>query len=268
MLDKKDCLEITGCKAPRDISFIDVNPNRNLKMELFIKNNVHNMKIEKGYLVIPEKFKHIKIDIGLSHKAPHLREWLKTEKDLLVFGFEPRKDCVQLLNNDNIDGAIIIPCALFDVNEPTEMTFNVTKNPYNDDGGASSLFDPKSEWKAKLLIKEHITVPVFNLKMFLDLINWNKIEYIDYIKIDAQGADFNILTSIEQYLKDKVVYVTAEPDGHCYEGADKNNANEIINYMRTIGFDRVLHQNTKDPTFINKKYWHLRNTIYIKQKDY
>jgi FkbM family methyltransferase len=239
-------------------------------IEAFLRSNVSNLGIDNGYIKIPAKFKRIKIDIGLSHKAPHIREWLSQEKDLLVFGFEPRKDCIDLLNKDNIEGAIAVPCALFNVKEPTEMSFNVTKNPHNEDGGASSLFNPKNEWKDKLIIKERITVPVFNLKMFLDMIPWgtNDIEYIEYIKIDAQGADLNILMSIEEYLKNRVVYVTAEPDGHCYEGADINNHNDIISYMKKIGFEYVFHPNTKDPTFINRKYWHLKDNVYIKQKDY
>ena len=263
--------EIIGYCPTRSLTFTDEKGKKRVvtKMEDFIKNNVKNIKIdENGLIDIQNKYKHIKIDIGLSHKAPHTREWLSKEKELLVFGFEPRQDCVEILNNDNIDGAVVIPCALFNVIEPTEMSFNVTKNSYNDDGGASSLFDPKNEWKDKLLIKEQIKVPVFSLKMFLDLIPWNKIEYIEYIKIDAQGADLDILISIEDYLKEKIVYVTAEPDGHCYDGADNNNINSIVEYMRKTGFEYVSHPNTKDPTFINKKYWDLRDKIYIKQKDY
>ena len=262
-------LQIIGRCPNRSLAFTNIKKRVPSKMEVFIKENVKNVKFDnQGLIVIPDKFKHIKIDVGLSHKAPHTREWLSQENDLLVFGFEPRKDCVDILNKDNIDGAIVIPCALFNLNEPTEMIFNVTKNPYNDDGGASSLFDPKSEWKDKLIIKEQIQVPVFSLKMFLDLIPWSKIQYIDYIKIDAQGADLDILMNIEDYLKEKIVYVTAEPDGHCYNGADNNNINAIVDFMRKIGFEYVSHPDTKDPTFINKKYWNLRDKIYIKQKDY
>lgn len=268
--------EITGNLPTKNltfqkITFTNINRKNASKMALFLKENVKNIALDDhGFIKIPEKFTHIKIDIGLSHKAPHLREWLSHENDLIVFGFEPRKDCVDILNNSNLDGAIAIPCALFNVNEPTEMAFNITKNPYNDDGGASSLYDPKNEWKDKLLIKEQIKVPVYSLKMFLDLIPWgtNNIEYVDYIKIDAQGADLNILMNIEEYLKNRIVYVTAEPDGHCYEGADNNNINSIVEYMKNIGFDYISHPNTKDPTFINKKYWDLKDKIYIKQKDY
>ena len=58
---------------------------------------------------------------------------------------------------------------------------------------------------------------VINLKMLFDIFPWDKFQYIDYIKVDTQGADLNVLKSAGNYLKDKVVYVTVEADGHQYK---------------------------------------------------
>jgi FkbM family methyltransferase len=234
----------------------------------FLKNN--DVEVKNDFIKIEDNIKHIKIDVGVSHLAPHTRHWLKNEKDLLVFSFEPRLDCVKLLKESHIEGSVVVPCALSDVENPTLMNFNVTKNLNDDDGGASSLFNLTDNFSKKQLIKERIVVPVFNLKMFLELIPWgtNGIEYIEYIKIDAQGADINVIKGAGDIIKDRVVYITAEPDGHVYKDASGNNINNIAKYMKEIGFIHVNHHNTKDPTFLNKKFIHLKDSVYILQKDW
>lgn len=83
-------------------------------------------------------------------------------------------------------------------------------------------------------------------------------------EIDAQGSDLNILKSAGDYLK-KVVYVTAEPDGPQYIGAQESNVYNIVNYMISQDFLPVRHPNTIDPTFLNKRFLHLKDTVFIKQ---
>jgi hypothetical protein len=101
--------------------------------------------------------------------------------------------------------------------------------------------------------------------MFFDGFPWDRFEYIDYIKIDAQGSDLNILKSAGSYLRERVVYVTAEGDGHQYIGADECSAQNIIDYMTSLDFLQIRHPKTSDPTFVNKKYIEISNSIYIEQ---
>ena len=49
---------------------------------------------------------------------------------------------------------------------------------------------------------EKIEVPVYSLKHFFDLFPWDRFEFIDYIKIDAQGADFDIIKGAGDYLNE------------------------------------------------------------------
>ena len=101
--------------------------------------------------------------------------------------------------------------------------------------------------------------------MFFDQFPWNRIDYIDYIKIDAQGSDLNILKGAGDYLKNRVVFVTAEPDGNQYIGAYKCNIDNITNYMISQNFVKINHPNTVDPTYVNKKFLNISNNIYINQ---
>lgn len=218
---------------------------------------------------IPNSCTHVKLDVGLSYNAPQSQSWLSREDaGLMVFGFEPNPESVAFLTRKNNqiqhryieEGRFVIqPCALSSVEEPTTMKFYVS----NNDCGTSSLY-PNDETRLGK-IKEVIDVPVYSLKMFFDGFPWDRFQYIDYLKIDAQGSDLNILKSAGSYLSERVVYVTAEGDGNQYIGADECSAANIISYMESQGFMLIRHTNTTDPTFVNKKYIELSKKIYIRQ---
>ena len=226
---------------------------------------------------IPSNITHIKIDIGLSYNAPQSNNWLSNEENLLVFGFEPNPDSVQNilqknivkrhasheepLRNEFIDNSTfrLIPFALNNVIEPTTSIFYSMAN----DIGTSSLYKPVNQNVDP--IKSIINVDVYSLKHFFDLFPWDRFEYIDYIKIDAQGADFDIIKSAGDYLKDRVVFITAEPESTYYIGCQDNTTQNMVEYLNTQNFHFIHHPNTQDPTFLNDKFKHLYDKIYIKQ---
>ena len=230
---------------------------------------------------IPSNCTHIKIDVGLSYGANQSSNWLDNENDVMVFGFEPNPEAynclmqgnIQLrhpahatagmpLNKKHIDSGRmhIFNVALSNCDEVKEMDFYVNSK----DCGTSSLYSHDENYLGP--IKHVIKVPVYSLKMFFDNFNWEKFEYIDYIKIDAQGSDLDILKGGGNYLSERVVYITAEPDGNQYFGASHCNSENITQYMNSINFTRIHHPNTIDPTFINNKFLHLKDKIYISQK--
>jgi hypothetical protein len=132
-----------------------------------------------------------------------------------------------------------------------------------NDVGTSSLYKPVNPILGP--VKSKIKVPVYSLKHFFDLFPWDRFEYIDYIKIDAQGADLDIIKSAGDYLKEKVVFITAEPESICYNGCQHNTTENMIEYLKTQNFVKVNHPNTNDPTFLNNKFKHLYYSIYINQ---
>jgi len=134
-------------------------------------------------------------------------------------------------------------------------------------GECASLLQPnENSIKPLGKIEKIYTVSVFSLSDFLDFIPFDKIDYISYLKVDVQGCDINVLKSAKNYLSEKVVYVTAEPETNQYIGSEENNIDNILNYMDNQSFININHHNTVDPTFINKKYYHLKDDIYIWQK--
>lgn len=227
-------------------------------------------------ITIPLNCKHVKIDVGLSYTAPISNKWLVKEDDVFVLGFEPNPYCCQMIMTSNYkstpfpdfnlekrfieEGRFkLFPYALSDVNYLTQQSFYINKKDY----GTSSLYTHNQTTLGP--IEQVINVNVINLKMVLDKFPWDRFEYIDYIKIDAQGSDLKILKGAGDYLKDRVVYVTAEPDGHYYNGCDDCIEYNIDEFMTSQGFKRIKHPNTIDPTYINLKFEYLKDKVWIHQ---
>lgn len=226
------------------------------------------------FSIVSSVIKRIKIDVGLSYNAPQSEVWLTHDKDLFVFGFEPNPECINSINAGTIIAKPghgkplsdshrsrfkLIPVALGNVDTHTTLDFYMMTN----DCGTSSLFKPDCSILGN--IKEVVKVPVFNLRDFFDKFPWDRFEYIEYLKTDAQGSDLNILKGAGSYLSERVVYVTAEPETAQYPGAI-NSFESIRNYMESQGFDYINHPNTGDPTFLNKKFKHLAKHIFIYQR--
>ncbi len=230
---------------------------------------------EDGKIAIPNHIKHVKLDIGLSYSAPMSQYWLTHENDLLVFGFEPNPDAVNSIlqgaekrhpNHGNpLDKRFIgtqfflIPSALG--SQPMSnaiMQFYVTK----DDCGCSSLYRPK-----EMEIDRIINVPVFSLSDFFDLFPFDTHPVIDYIKIDAQGADLEIAKGAGRYLAERVVYITLEPEDNVYENTT-NSHQSIDAYMHSIGFIPHKSKDTGDPTYFNPRFidYIKNNHVKIYQK--
>jgi FkbM family methyltransferase len=223
------------------------------------------------------QFTSIKFDIGLSYNAPNSNQWLENDDTgkLLVLGFEPDPESVRCIQNKNIkkrhpshDTPIkdkyinsqffVIPVALSNVNEPKMMDFYSMEK----DVGTSSLYSPNSILGNISIVRK---VPVYPLKYFIENIPWNHFSHIDYIKIDAQGSDLDIIKSAGVLLKEKVVYITAEPEHSQYNNCEHNTLSNIEQYLVDNGFIRIKHPNTTDPTFVNRIFLDIAKDIFISQ---
>jgi FkbM family methyltransferase len=245
-------------------------------------------KMENDHIYIPSNIKKVKLDIGLSINAPHSCIWLKNDPDdLLVFGFEPNPESVlsikdinyfqnntvkknkelekyiepvHYFKNHSLIGTklLIAQCALG--LETTNKTLYVT----DVDPGCSSTFKLSSEFMKMRPVEKEINVEQYRLDEFFKIFPFHQIPYIDYIKIDAQGADLDIIKSGGEYIKKYVVYVTLEPENEEYLNTE-NDFSSMKSYMESIGFIYIHHNNTRDPTFINSNFIHLKDEIFISQ---
>jgi FkbM family methyltransferase len=247
--------------------------------EVLVENKV---PFKNGKIDLPDWVKRVNIDIGLSFDAPHMQNWIENDvnNDLMVFGFEANPFWVKYLTSEVKDNnfkdyntctrpleyrhinkkCYIIPVALHNIDSPRMMDFYVPSISEM----CGSLLRPHSHIMGDVV--KHIQVPVYSLKDFFDLLPLEKIGCVDYIKVDVQGVDIHVLQGLgDEYLKNNVVYVTAEPEVMQYENAQANSTHNIVSYMAYNGFVQVSHPNTTDPTFLNPKFSNRKDT-YIYQR--
>lgn len=212
----------------------------------------------------------LRFDIGLSYNAPHSQLWLENDPECIVYGFEPNPDCIESLNQPvitkrepyhgdplslkNKSRFMLYDCAIDNVSEPTIRQFYCTLN----DPGTSSLHKPTMMLADK--VKKIVNVNVFPLSFFLEKFDWEKYKYVEYMKIDTQGSDLNVVRSCGKYL-DKFVYITLEAETHQYENCENNSVEEMNNFFTNNNFVRVFPKTTSDPTFLNLKYKDIAHTI-------
>jgi hypothetical protein len=151
----------------------------------------------------------------------------------------------------------LIPCALGQ-SKNTKIPFFVTAQ----DCGCSSIYRPKD-----FEVERIIPVPIFSLFDFFELFPFDTHPVIDYIKIDAQGSDLDIVKSAGYYLQERVIFITIEPENTQYQNTI-NSAQDIYNYMLSIGFMPYPTNHTDDPTYFNPRYkeYVLAHNVQIYQK--
>ena len=206
-----------------------------------IKNELFSHILEDNKIKIPTWAKKVKLDVGTSLNAPNSQKWLDNDNELCVFGFEPNINNLNILNTgihswpikldlDRINNSFFyVNCALSDtVRQNVDFYCTDSKNP-----GTSSLYKPNAH-----NVDSITKVSVIRLSDFCDLCPWEKIPYIDQVKIDAQSSDFNIIKGMGDYLDERVVYLDVETTTN---GQYENNETPEImkEYIENKGFECI-----------------------------
>jgi hypothetical protein len=221
-------------------------------------------------IVIPDYATSMNIDIGLSFSACHANEWLKKNSGVFVLGIEALKDNINKLKEGKqttyhhrekghyLDTTFIDNGRCILMEKAVVNSDLKTIDLYNtNDPGQCSIYHPPNNVRDIFNVKEIIKTSCCKLEDIIKSIEFNeKVKYIGYIKIDVQGADLDVVKSGGEILKDKVVYITLEPET-VYSSGQSNSVSAINNYMKNIGFIRCRLETVNDPTYINSKFQNL-----------
>ncbi len=172
------------------------------------------------------------IDVG-AHRGETTFEQARSNPDLIVYAFEPDVS-VASHRYALLDNFIVIPMAVSD--RDGFRQFHVNSNDRT-----SSLLpldhNAMQGWRgvSKLRTVQRLTVPTIRLDSFL---NAMRIESVEYLKIDAQGHDLEVVRSLGDRIGDVAelrveACATAQP---MYSGAH-NSVNNIIAFMQAQGFE-------------------------------
>ncbi len=211
---------------------------------------------------LPNGCKRIRIDIGLAGTAPNTYAWSQELEDCFIIAIEPiernlRCSTYFVPNSQKNNNILWIQGAIDDVERVERRNMYVTKK----DNGCSSLYQP-----VEFEVSREEEVGVASLSTILSSLDWGDLEYVEYLKIDTQGNDLQVLKSAGEFL-DKVAMLEVE----CTTHGDYHNAPteiEIIEFLNSRGFS--LHKNCEDSyvngtyvdrMFYNNKFESMRNNI-------
>lgn len=237
----------------------------------------------KGHLAIPPEYTHVKLDVGLSFNAPNSALWLDKLKlpGRFVIGIEPNAKSFRRLEsgyNNIAHNESLCTYKICDSTHPMYKLVREQNRPYYwaldashigkdwfglqaavDDGeprfqhfnvaepglvGTDSLLDAKDGVGLKMV--EKMYVPVIRLSDVFDRIDFSRFKFVEHLKVDAQGMDGRVLRSAKQYLKERVVYVTAETGNEQYVGG---NEVSVADYLSSQGF-----QHEHGETWVNSRF--------------
>jgi len=158
--------------------------------------------------------------------------------------------------------------------------FFLTKSPF-----CSSILKPSTkkteEWffHNQFKILKQLNIKTITLNQIL---KENKIEYIDFLKIDLQGIDLDIFKNITPKIKKRIKFVDIEPSLYGFYEGENNNTPETLKYMQKefdvedIKFGKHVKGNIKNINnltnikkkliyFINKKSISYLNISFLKK---
>jgi FkbM family methyltransferase len=176
------------------------------------------------------KYRRIWIDVG-AHEGELTFPFAAADPSLLVYAFEPNLHAASRIMG-RLRNYVVLPIAIADRDGSAELQLNAYEQSSSllpaDEAGVKS-------WVTDLEFKVlgSVTVPTMRLDTFL---NGAGIESVDYMKIDAQGLDLEVVKSAGDRLKDvaKVQLEATMVSYRQYEGAPDKSA--IVQYMESKGF--------------------------------
>jgi FkbM family methyltransferase len=134
------------------------------------------------------------------------KPWLSHSNSISVVGFEPDKKEYHELNHNKNKNDIILPYALY--NKESALSLNLTNSR-----GCSSIYLPNYQFLDRFPDSKRFSVeekcPIETTT--LDKLHENKkIENIDFIKLDTQGSELEILKGGSKFLNNSIIGLQVE----------------------------------------------------------
>jgi FkbM family methyltransferase len=205
-----------------------------------MKAFIRRMFQKFGYDIrrVPGAPQKVWIDVG-SHLGQGTLDAALRDSELLIFAFEPNWSLARQTMG-KATNFVVLPMAISDKNGLGHFFVRT------DNASVGSSLLPINEasvsrhWSdVQVAFSEPIQVPTIRLDTFMEVAG---ISVIDYLKIDAQGAEFTVLRSAGKRLQDirKVtteIFLTPELP---YQGAVSRA--EFVAFMTEQGFRQIAEE--------------------------
>lgn len=193
--------------------------------------------------------KEVWIDVG-AHYGETTFDQAAANPNLVVYAFEANLKLASRMMG-SLQNYVVLPFAVAETDGVSEFHLNSRHDsssllPLNPEG--------LSQWIGgeELKVERTITVPTIRIDTFLNQVG---IPFVDFLKIDAQGADLNVLKSAGKRLRDihKIILEVSTTPTPLYEGS--HTEQDCLQFMTDAGFTLVKqetqsHGQEKNLTFV------------------
>ena len=177
----------------------------------------------------------IMFDVGANNGSSSI-SFAKQNANAIVYAFEPTPVLINTIKHatSEMKNYILTEAAVSDYNG--RAMFNISGN---GDWGCSSLLplseNAKTEWNGRtdMFVTEVVEIDVIRLDTFIQEHN---IPCINYLHVDTQGSDLNVLRGMGEYIhiiKEGVLEAAAKPD-ILYVG--QNSMESSIEFLQNNSF--------------------------------
>jgi FkbM family methyltransferase len=176
------------------------------------------------------KYRRVWIDVG-AHEGELTFPFAAADSSLLVYAFEPNLHAASRIMG-RLRNYVVLPIAVAERDGSAQLQVNAYEPSSSllpaDEAGVKSWIT-EQEFK----VVDTVTVPTMRLDTFM---NQAGIDFVDYLKVDAQGLDLEVVKSAGERLRDvaKVQLEATTVAYRQYEGAPGKAV--IIEYMNSMGF--------------------------------
>lgn len=186
----------------------------------------------------------------------------KYSQTALIYAFEPNKtNIIKLKENcGNINNYNIIEKAISD----KEGVVEFFEANYTNSSSLLPFTNEVTKWKYSTPNKDMLKtqsiykVNTIRLDTFIEQENYHNM-IIDFIKIDTQGHDLNVIKSLGKYIKNvrEILCEVQITNFELYK--DQSNKNELLIYMKENNFEirkvqSWSHNQEENIWFINKNF--------------
>lgn len=200
----------------------------------------------------PRRIEGLWIDVG-AHLGEYSIGPAKSNPSLLVYAFEPNLS-LALRHSGILPNYIVIPMAVSEQDGCAEFFIN-------RDDAASSLLPLDTEgvrrWHGgdRLMVERKVSVPTIRLDTFMRMAD---IQHVDFLKIDAQGADLSVVKSAGDRIKDidKITLEVITTPFQLYVGNPTRA--ETVEYLDRQGFTLI-------DTDADQSYGQAENLTFIRR---
>lgn len=217
-----------------------------------------------GKMVLPKTAKRVWFDVGAHREAMYTLPFAKKQKDLLVFAFEPLYKMWAELTIDNAHPRVVtLPVAVS--SDPGVGTFHMAGT---DQCSSLKKVDPETDifdWPGGCAETTHsYKVPIVSLEQVLDAL---PLPTVQFIKVDAQGADYEVIVSAGRALSKMVenVVVEVQTDVPLYSGS--KNESDYVSFMESQGFE-LAKRMAQGPHEINLLFHNTGLGIPLEESDW